>query len=275
MRRRWLLAAVLLLAARPSDRLTAQEVAPNRATTYLHPTDVRDPRALWVNPAGLGVLREASVYAEIAIQDPGARGRLRQLSAGFNTRGLAFGYQRDVFDGGRRGHTYRLGLAGASEGLAAGVAMALYRGDTKGTGWDVGASYAWGGALTVGGVIANIGQPVVRGLEQRLTMVPGVTWRPLGPAAALSVHARITPDSVIGYAFGLSWQTAGGRLPIGVLARLDTDGGLRRGAFAVGLSLGGPDRVGAVLGAPGNLSGVDAASLWGLSTRDASARRRR
>ncbi len=266
---------MLLLTARPSDRLTAQEVAPNRATTYLHPTDVRDARALWVNPAGLGVLREASVYAEIAVQDPGARGRLRQLSAGFNARGLAFGYQRDVFEGGKRGHTYRLGLAGASEGLAAGVAMALYRGDTKGTGWDVGASYALGSALTVGAVIANIGQPVVRSLEQRLTIVPGVTWRPLGPHAALSMHGRITPDSVMGYAFGLSWRRSGGRLPVGVLARLDTDGGLRRGAFAVGLSIGGPDRVGAVGSTPGDFSGVDAVSLWGLSTRDAPARRRR
>lgn len=257
----------------------AQEVAPNRATAYLHPTDVRDPRAVWVNPAGLGVLREASVYAEIAVQDPGAQGRLRQLSAGFNARGLAFAYQRDVFDGGRRGHTYRLGLAGASEGLAAGVAMALYRGDTKGTGWDVGALYDWGGAggggaLTLGGVVANIGQPAVRGLQQRLTFVPGVTWRPLGPAAALSVHGRITPDSVMGYAVGLSWQGSGGRFPIGVLARLDTDGGLRRGAFAVGLSIGGRDRVGTVISTPGDLSGVDAASLWGLSTREASAPRR-
>jgi len=254
----------------------AQEVAPNRATAYLHPTDVRDPRALWVNPAGLGVLREASVYAEIAVQDPGARGRLRQLSAGFNARGLAFAYQRDVFDGGRRGHTYRLGLAGASKGLAAGTALALYRGDTKGTGWDIGGSYAFA-TLTVGGVVANIGQPVVRALEQRLTFIPGATWRPLGPAAALSVHARITPDSVMGYAFGLSWQGggSGGGFPIGVLARLDTDGGLRRGAFAVGISIGGPDRVGAVVSAPGDLSGVDAASLWGLSTRAAGAPRPR
>lgn len=255
----------------------AQEVAPNRATAYLHPTDVRDARALWVNPAGLGVLREASVYAEIAVQDPGARGRLRQLSAGFNSRGLAFAYQRDVFDGGRRGHTYRVGLAGSSKGLAAGAAMALYRGDTKGTGWDIGALYTFeGGApLTVGGVVANLGQPVVRALEQRLTFIPGATWRPLGPAAALSVHSRITPDSVMGYAFGLSWQGSGGRFPIGVLARLDTDGGLRRGAFAVGISIGGPDRVGAVVSTPGDLSGVDGASLWGLSTRAAGARRRR
>lgn len=255
----------------------AQEVAPNRATAYLHPTDVRDPRALWVNPAGLGVLREASVYGEIAVQDPGARGRLRQFSAGFNSRGLAFGYQRDIFDGGRRGHTYRVGLAGSSKGLAAGAAMALYRGDTKGTGWDVGALYTFegGAALTVGGVVANLGQPVVRSLQQRLTFIPGATWRPLGPAAALSLHARITPDSVMGYAFGLSWQGSEGRFPIGVRARLDTDGGLRRGAFAIGIGIGGADRVGLVVSTPGDVSGVDAASLWGLSTREAGARRRR
>lgn len=248
----------------------AQEVAPNRATAYLHPTDVRDSRALWVNPAGLGVQREASVYAEIAVQDPGtAGGRLRQLSAGFNSRGLAFAYQRDVFDGGRRGHTYRVGLAGGSKGLSAGAAMALYRGDTKGTGWDLGALYTFEApaALTVGGVIANIGQPVVRSLAQRLTYIPGATWRPLGPAAALSLHARITPDSVMGYALGLRWQGSGGRFPIGVLARLDTDGGLRRGAFSVGISIGGPDRVGMVLSTPGDVSGVDAASLWALATR--------
>jgi hypothetical protein len=256
----------------------AQEVAPNRATAYLHPTDVRDPRALWVNPAGLGVLREASIYAEFAVQDPGTGdGRLRQLSAGFNSRGLAFAYQRDIFDGGRRGHTYRLGLAGASKGLTGGAVMALYRGGTKGTGWDVGLSYALEGpsALTVGGVIANIGQPVVRGLQQRLTFIPGATWRPLGPGGALSVHARITPDSVMAYAFGLSWQGAGGKWPIGVLTRLDTDGGLRRGAFAIGISIGGPDRVGMVVSAPGDLSGVETASLWALSTREAGGSRRR
>jgi len=255
----------------------AQEVASNRATAYLHPTDVRDARAIWVNPAGLGVLRDASVYAELAVQDPGtSRGRLRQLSAGFNSRGLAFAYQRDMFDGGRRGYTYRVGLAGSSKGLAAGAAMALYRGDTKGTGWDIGASYALEGraALTLGGVVANIGQPVVRGLEQRLTFVPGATWRPLGPAAGFSIHARITPDSVLSYAFGFSWQGSGGRLPIGVLARLDTDGGTRRTAFSIGIGIGGPDRVGLVVSTPGDVSGVDAASAYGVASRVPSGRRR-
>ncbi|MGH7671823.1 MAG: hypothetical protein ACREMC_02910 [Gemmatimonadales bacterium] len=266
MRRAAALAALLAAPALAG----AQEVAANRATSYLHPTDVRDARALWVNPAGLGVLRDASVYAELAVANPGARGRLQQINAGFNARGLAFAYQRDVLSAGARGHTYRLGLAGASEGLAAGFAVALYRGDTKATGWDLGVVYDRIPALTVGGVIANIGQPVVRGLEQRLTFVPGVTWRPspaqLGRAATLSAHARITADSVLSYAMGLGWQGAG-RLPIGIFARLDTDGGLRRGAFAVGLVIGGADRVGAVVSTPGDLSGVDAASLYGLSTR--------
>lgn len=264
------LAALLAVAARAG----AQEVVPNRATTYLHPTDVRDARAVWVNPAGLGVLRDASVYAELAVANPGARGRLRQINAGLNARGLAFAYQRDVLSGGARGHTYRLGLAGASEGLAAGFAIALYRGDTKATGWDVGVVYDRIPALTVGAAIANLGQPLVRGLEQRVTFVPGVTWRPppFGPAVSLSAHSRITRDSVLAYALGLEWQGTG-RLPIGIFARVDTDGGLRRSAFAVGLSIGGADRVAAVVSTPGDVSGVDAASLYGLSTRAPPSRR--
>lgn len=272
----WCLLTGVFLTVQPSNRLTAQ-VAPNRATAYLHPTDVRDARALWVNPAGLGVLREASVYAEIAVDDPGARGRLRQVNAGFNARGLALGYQRDVLDAGARGHTYRLGIAGSAEQLAAGVAIAYYRGDgTKGTGWDLGASYGWLAGLTVGGVIRNMGQPVVRGIRQRLTFVPGATWQPTAvPAAGLSLHARVTPDSVAAYAFGLRWRTGTvqSRWPLEIIARLDTDGGLRRGAFVLGLSIGHQDRIGAVASTPGDVSSIDGVSLYGLATREPRKRR--
>lgn len=237
---------------------------------------MRDARALWVNPAGLAVLREASVYAELAVGEPGSRGRLRQVNAGFNARGLSFGYQRDIFDAGARAHTYRLGLAGASGGLAAGFATAYYRGDgAKGTGWDIGVSYSPGPRLAVGMVIANLGQPVVRGLRQRLTFVPGATWRPAPvPTISLSTHARITPDSVAALAFGLSWRAGEGRWPIEIIARLDTDGELRRGAFSLGLSIGGADRFGLVASSPGDASRIDVASLYGLATREPTARRR-
>jgi hypothetical protein len=279
-----LLVCIVALAVRPSGRpAVAQQVAPNRATAYLHPTDVRDARAVWVNPAGLGVLPQASVYAEFAVSDPGSRGRLRQVNAGFNSRGLSFGYQRDILDNGARGHTYRLGVAGSAGGLAAGFATAYYRGDgAKATGWDLGVLYAAFPNLSIGMVATNVGQPVVRSLRQRLTYVPGLTWNPNPiPTLGLAVHARITPDSVAAYAVGLIWRTASVRAnglprrwPIEIIARLDTDGDLRRGAFVLGFSLGAQDRLGAVVSTPGDVSRVEGASVYGLSTRDATARRR-
>lgn len=273
----WCLIAVASLTAQPLNRLIAQQVASNRATAYLHPTDVHDARALWVNPAGLGVQREASIYAEFAVGDPGSKGRLRQVNAGFNARGLSFGYQRDILDNAVRGHTYRLGLAGGAGGLAAGFAVARYRGDgAKATGWDLGISYAGYPNLTIGLVGANLGQPVVRGLRQRLTYVPGLTWHPGPvPALGLSAHARITPDSVAAYAVGVSWRTArataGGiprRWPIEIIARLDTDGDLRRGALVLAFSIGGQDRFGVVASTPGDVSRVDGVSVYGLATRE-------
>ena len=273
----WIVLIAVTLTANPPNRLTAQ-VAPNRSLAYLHPTNALDARALWVNPAGLGVLREASIYAEAQLSNPGERGRLQQIDAGFNARGLSFGYQRDMFGGGTRGHTYRLGLAGAASGLAAGFAIAHYRGTgAKGTGWDIGVLYTAYSGLIVGGMIANVGQPMVRGLQQRLTFVPGASWHP-APIRSLgiSTHARVTPDSVAAYAFSLSWSTAGlGQWPIELIARLDTDGELRRGAFAFGLAIGGQDRIGLVASTPGDASSVEALSLYGVSSREPRTGRRR
>jgi hypothetical protein len=62
--------------------------------------------------------------------------------------------------------------------------------------------------------------------------------------------------------------------PLALLARLDTDGDLRRGAFAFGLSLGARDHVGLVMTTPGDVSGIDQASLYGLSSREAVGGRR-
>ncbi len=136
--------------------------------------------------------------------------------------------------------------------------------------------------LSIGMVATNVGQPVVRSLRQRLTYVPGLTWNPNPiPTLGLAVHARITPDSVAAYAVGLIWRTASVRAnglrrrwPIEIIARLDTDGDLRRGAFVLGFSLGAQDRLGAVVSTPGDVSRVDGVSVYGLSTRDATARRR-
>src|SRR6266545_2141536 len=270
---RLLLLFGLVQPASPSARLPAQQVFPNRAAAYLFPTDIRDARAIWVNPAGLGVQREASLYAEVAVGDPGVQGRWRRVNAALNARGLAFAYQRDILDDGQRGHTYRFGLAGGSGGLAAGFDVTHYRGDgAKATAWDLGASYVAHPGLNLGLVLTNIGQPNVRGLPQRLTYIPGATWHPSRlPPFGLSTYARITPDGVEWYAFGVTWRTLG-RRPIEIIARMDTDRSLRRGAFVLGLSIGGENRVGAVVSTPGDVSRIDGASVYGLATREPAAR---
>jgi hypothetical protein len=267
------LLAATVLTAQPLNRLTAQQVAPNRANAYLFTTDVHDARAIWVNPAGLGVLREASIYAEVGVGDPGSKGKLRQINAGFNARGLSFGYQHDILDAGLRGSTYRLGLAGGSGGLAAGVDIVRYAGSgAKATAWDLGMTYVALPPLTVGLVATNLGQPVVRGLEQRLTFIPGFTWR-ANDAFAFSSDARITPDSVASYSFGLSWKSGTTGWPVAIITRLDTDRGLRRAGFAFGLAIGARDQFGLITTTPGDVSRIDQLSLYGVSTREAAAGR--
>ena len=270
---RWTVGLFLPLLLLASGALA--QVAPNNATLYLHPTDVSDARALWVNPAGLGHFPEASVHLDLTVGDPGAKGQLRQLTLGVNSRGLSLGYQRDLFSSGRRGHTYKLGYAAGRGGLAAGFATALYRGGTSGTGWDVGILYDWTPALSIGGVIQNIGQPVVRDSTLRLTYVPSATLQLAGRRVVLSALSRLTSDGVAGYGFGLRGTLrAGTSLPIGLLARLDTDRSLHRGGFAFGFSLGAADMAGLVATTPADVNGIDALSLYGVSTRRFTSARR-
>jgi hypothetical protein len=261
----------LLLPAQPPDRLTAQ-VADNRAALYLHPTDAADARALWVNPAGMAAWYHASVHLDITVRDPGARGRLGQLTAGFSSRGLGFSYQRDLFDGDAVAHTYRLGVAGGARGLAAGLAAVHYREvGAKATAWDVGVVYALHPSVTVGGVVANIGEPDVRGVDLPLTIVPGVTVAPFGPTLAASGHARLTREAVVRYGFGVRWSSTA-RVPVGLLARLDTDRRLRRESFVFGVSVGAQNLVGTVVTTSGDVGTVDAASLYGVVSRSLDTR---
>ena len=189
------------------------QVAPNRSTQYLFPTDVSDARALWVNPAGLGLFPEASIGLDATVGDPGAKGRLRQFTFGFNSRGLSLGYQRDVFDGGVRGSTLRIGAGFGRRKLAAGGALALYRGGTSSSGWDLGVLYAWTPAISVGGTIQDLGEPRVRGELLPVTYVPSATVQLFQGGAALSALGRVTSAGVVGYAFGLHAQLRQGTHP--------------------------------------------------------------
>jgi len=257
-------AIVLLLAA--GAQLAGAQAVPNRATSYLTATDVADARALWVNPAGLGARHEASVHLDLTVRQPGALGQLSQVTAGFNTRGLSFGYQRDNLPSGVHGHTFRLGVAGGYQRVAGGTAIAMYRGGTKGTSWDVGIRYELAAQVSIGAVVRNIGQPTVRGVRQDVAFVPATTLRAGGDFLALSLQASLGSSAVRGYALAAR-ATLPGLLGLGVIGRIDIDGSWRRRGFAFGLSVGRSDQVGVVGSAPGDFAEVDAASLYGVSSR--------
>lgn len=241
--------------------------ATNRAASYLVATNVADARALWVNPAGLAARPEASVLLDLTVVQPGATGRLGQVTAGFNARGLSFGYQRDNSLSGIHGHTYKFGLAANYGEFAGGVTLAFHGGANQGTAWDMGVRYDWLSTLTVGGVIRNIGRPRIFGVRQATSLVPAVTLRPFGSVLALSAQASIVSDSSArGYA--VEAEALWPRSPrVGLLARYDTDGSLRRRALLFGLSIGTRDRVGAVGSTPGDFSKVDAVNVYGVSSR--------
>ena len=75
------------------DRVTAQSVSA-RSQDYLFLTNVADVRALWVNPAGLALVPEASILGELTFERLGGDLRVDQYAVGFNSRGISIGYQR-------------------------------------------------------------------------------------------------------------------------------------------------------------------------------------
>jgi hypothetical protein len=245
----------------------AAQVASNRASSEGVPSDLFDARAVWVNPGGLALVPEASLHLGISVGDPGAAGRVRQGTVSLNSRGLAFGYQHDIFSNSVA-DTYRAAIAGGKQGVAAGLALALYRGHGKATGWDAGVVVARNPAVAVAGVLANLGQPVVRGEQQPTTLVPSVTLHPFGPLLAVSGLGRLTADSALGFAAAARLVTPG-RTRLGLSVRVDLDRSFHRTGLTFGLALGGQDQVGVVASTMTGTNGVAMGDVYGISTRNA------
>jgi len=259
--------ALAALAAAP--RLAAQ-IAENRSVAYLTPSDAADGRALWLNPAGLAARPEASIYAHFSVRDPGAQGQLGQITAGFNARGLSFGYQGDEFGGGQSGRTYRIGFGTSAKGLALGLAFSMYRVDTKGTGWDVGGRYEISSPLTLALVVRNVGQPLVRGLPLHVQTVPAATLALADHHVVFSGVATFTEDD----AFAGYTISAGGSfrlgVPLGALARLDLNRDFERSRVTFGVTVGVQNLVGLLATTPGDVSRISTADIYGVVSRIAT-----
>ncbi|MBI2537401.1 MAG: hypothetical protein HYW06_10670 [Gemmatimonadetes bacterium] len=257
----------------PPAAALAQQSDP-RSRDYLFITNADDVRALWVNPAGLGFVPEASVMAEAAVDRTNGWVKLSQYTLGLNSRGLGLAYQRD-----RSRDSVSLGVVRIGLGLpvgrgSIGAAMSSY-GRGRQQGYDLGLRYPLLAGLQAGLVVRNINrpQPVFQEGRQPIVTVAGATWT-IAPQLA-NVSAEAIAVERLGTESGFDMRYRGGfvvrsRRPwpaaLHAAALVTSHGTLRQ--WSLGLVIGGLDRAGLVasaspttgLGEPQRFSAVGVAS---------------
>jgi len=260
-----------------------QSVRP-RSADYLLVTEVSDVRALWVNPAGLGIVREASIMADFVLQSPDS-GRLRvaQWGLGFNSRGISFGYQRDrLMDDpstpepdGHSTDAFRLGAAFPFPRGAIGVSFMMFRPNTalqsSQRSGDIGIRYRPLRTVDVGGVLRNIGRPFLGPERAPLTGTLGAGWlavpRLLRLSAEASAAERIGASGYdLGYRAGAHIALPG-PVQVNAVTAIDFADNLSVASWAFGLSIGGGDQVLAIASGSADPMRIDRFGLSGVSRR--------
>jgi len=224
----------------------AQGFAP-RSKDYLFAATAHDVRAIWLNPAGLAVVPEASIFAELVVRrPPDAGSRVSQVSLGFNSQGLAVGYYRERLASDTSNHTYRIALARALRGWTIGVAMSYFRSGINDKGFDVGVRYRVARTVDLGVVVQNLGQPQVRSDTLPVTGVAGLGWTVLRGALALTgetvVQSRVAASGYdLQYRAGAMFSV-GRDIPFAGLTAVQLDNDLGVSMWTFGIAVGGNRR---------------------------------
>jgi hypothetical protein len=261
--------AVLMMALATAPASLAAQYRGPRSAEYLFGADVWGARALWVNPAGLGVVHEASIMAEGMLERNLAdEFALAQFSFGFNSRGVGLGYRRDRFGAAGSGGVWRLGFGRAGGTIAFGAAASVYMGDPREESLDMGLRLRVASPLEIALAAENIGQPTVRDSALRFAGVMSAAWSPLR-VAQLQAEARATDIAtgswLMAYRAGLRVGAAG-RLPFAAYGILDLDDDLSVLRLVAGLSVGG-NYQGVLMGSGARRAGstqIETVSLTGV-----------
>jgi hypothetical protein len=258
----------------------AQSFAP-RSQDYMFAATANDARAIWVNPAGLATVPEASIMAEFVLLRPVmADLHLSQVTLGFNSQGLSFGYNRERLVTDVSNHTYRVAFARALQAWTVGLAVSHFRSGFNDTGFDAGIRYLLMRSLQLGVVLRNIGQPQVRFETLPATGVVSVGWAVLPRRLELAGEAvaqnRLVGSGIdMGYRAGARLSLAGA-MPIAAMTAVSLDSDLGITTWFLGISVGGSRRGVLVAGlAPDDSQlRLETMSLAGIAINPLAARRR-
>lgn len=219
-----------------------QTFAP-RSADYLFAATADDARAIWVNPAGLAVLPQASILGEFVVQRPAVGDmRVSQISLGFNSQGLAFGYNRERLVTGSSIHTYRFALARPFRGWTLGVSASHFRSGINATSFDAGIRYRLLPSLHAGLVLRNIGQPEIRLDTLPLAGVGSLGWMVL-PGTLLLKGEAVATNRLTDAGYDMSYRaglqfSVGRAIPVVGIAAVHLGDRLGVNLWTFGFALG-------------------------------------
>lgn len=231
---------------------TAQYRGP-RSADHLFSAAAWGARALWLNPAALGTVDEASIFLEGMVErDLNGNYPLAQYTIGFNSRGFGFGLRHDVFrvpagpgDSllSYGGNTWRVGFGRGLGPLAIGGTASLYSGPQTKQDVDLGLRYRIATRLDLAIGFEHIGQPVVRDSSLRFGGTVGLSWTTLQGILGLDAEVRAHDQEVQGgyllaYRGGVRIGIPGS-LPFLATGVIELNDGFDVTRVLLGLSVGG------------------------------------
>jgi hypothetical protein len=219
-----------------------------RSSDYLFITNATDARGLWVNPAGLGMLPEASLMAEMTLERMGSQFRVEQYVIGFNTRGISVGYHRTRFEDDEAAvGQFRVGASLPIRRGALGVTVSRYQQDsTSSRAFGAGLLFMPSPTFQLALTTRNIGRPLVRGVNMPINILGGAQFTSGRFQLAAEAHAAERPGDESGFDFT---YRAGGQaymplsFPIVIVAALNLGTNFRIDQLHLGVSIGGTRQV--------------------------------
>ena len=273
-RRALALASVLASWAVVGARAGAAQVVPAQPDRYLLTTEASDARALWVNPAGLVRVPEASIGADMTLDRffPGGT-QLSQYGLSLAGRGIAASWIHERFPPRQALNVYAVGIGLGDEQFSAGTTRRWITGAATASAWDAAARVSTLDGTQLSLVVRNIGSPHLLDSTYWATAVPGALVSLLSGVVQVGGEWEVTPHTwrSVGY-------RAGGTVALGrglaLLLRADLSPSFKRRALVVALGFDASgSRAGAFALASGSANEVDAVGLSGALVTRGSPRR--
>jgi hypothetical protein len=253
----------------------AAQVIPAQPARYLLTTEAADARALWVNPAALARLPEASVGADVTGDRffPGGS-QLSQYSLSLAGRGVAASWDHERFPSNQSLNVYAVGVGLGDERFSAGVARRWYRGVVDAGSWDVAARVSTLDGTQLSLVTKNVGSPRLGDSTYWATLVPGALVYLLRGTVQVGGEWEVAPHTWRSIAYRAGGSVAlGSGFAVSLLADLGPS--FKRRALVLAFSFDASrSRLGAFTQASGGADEVDAVGVSGaLVTRAPTPRR--